>query len=237
MKLVFFPLVLWVSQKTDSHHWGLVPALQLPSAVALVIAILLLDYTLYIWHRMNHTFSFLWRFHNAHHVDLDVDVSTASRFHFGELILSAGFRSGQIALFGIDVFTLILFETLVTTAAQFHHSNINFPFRLERLLNNIVVTPRMHGIHHSIVQRETESNFSTIFSIWDHLHGSVRLNIPQSEITTGVASYRDSRELSFLGTLRLPFRDQRPWKCPDGSVPERNLPLRNQSEGIRQLAE
>ena len=225
LRLVFFPVVLFISDWTAHARFGILPILDLHWALEALIAIVLLDYTLYIWHWMNHKIQFLWRFHNAHHVDLDLDVSTASRFHFGELILSTGLRSGQVVIFGINPFVLILFETLITTAAQFHHSNIRLPFRLERILNKVIVTPRIHGIHHSIVQGETDSNFSTIFSFWDHIHRSIRLNIPQQSITIGVAAYRNSKELGFFKSLLLPFGRPRAWRLPDGSVPGRE-PLR-----------
>ena len=233
LRFGFFPIVFRVSQQTVENHWGLFSQLELPGFVEVLLAILALDYTLYIWHWMNHKIPFLWRFHNVHHVDLDLDVSTASRFHFGELILSTGFRSGQALVFGIDPFTLILFETLVTTAAQFHHSNIRLPIRLERILNKVIVTPRMHGIHHSIVQEETDSNYSTIFSFWDRLHRSVRLNVRQSDVTIGVAVYRDENELSFIKSLWMPFGKQRAWRLPDGVVPRR---LNKESSGSGALS-
>ena len=223
LKLTFFPFVIGISELSAANHWGLIPRFGLPTLIQLIVAIVALDYTLYIWHWLNHRVPFLWRFHNVHHVDLDLDVSTASRFHFGELILSAIFRSGQIVLLGIDPFTLILFETLITTFAQFHHSNIWLPLRLETLINKLLVTPRMHGIHHSIVQKETDSNYSAIFSVWDRLHRSMRLNIRQSQITIGVAAYRDPKEVTFVAVLLLPFQKQRPWKLPDGSNPTREV--------------
>ncbi|MBI2520820.1 MAG: sterol desaturase family protein [Bdellovibrio sp.] len=228
LRLFFFPIVFLISNWTAHTHFGIFPLLKLSSEVEIIASLLALDYTLYLWHWMNHKIPFLWRFHNVHHVDLDLDVSTASRFHFGELIFSTGFRSGQIVLFGINPFMLILFETLITTAAQFHHSNIRLPFPFEKILNKILVTPRMHGIHHSIVQIETDSNFSTIFPFWDHLHRSIRLNIPQSEITIGVAAYRDPKELGLFRTLLLPFSTPRDWKLPDGSTPERTSSPRSQ---------
>lgn len=221
LRFLFFPLVLQVSEKTVAGHFGILPRLGLPAVGGLIVAVLALDYTLYVWHWMNHKIPFLWRFHNVHHVDLDLDVSTASRFHFGELILSTGFRSAQVVLLGIDPFTLILFETLVTTAAQFHHSNIRLPIQIERFLNKVIVTPRMHGIHHSIVQNETDSDYSTIFSFWDRLHHTIQLNVPQAKVTIGVAAYRDPRELGFFATLWLPFRKQRDWLLPDGTHPIR----------------
>jgi sterol desaturase/sphingolipid hydroxylase (fatty acid hydroxylase superfamily) len=221
LRLLFYPIVLLISAWSHREEVGILSYFKLPVAMHLVIAILALDYTFYFWHWLNHKVPFLWRFHNVHHVDLDLDVSTASRFHFGELIMSTGFRSGQILLLGIDPFTLILFETLITTSAQFHHSNIKLPKKFERYLNKFLVTPRMHGIHHSIVREETDSNFSTIFSFWDRIHKSLKLHIPQDMITIGVASYRRPRETSFINSLVIPFNKQRPWRLPDGTVPRR----------------
>ncbi len=215
LQLVFFPGVLWVSRTVEESHWGVLGTLPLNPWIKIMLGILLFDYTLYLWHRMNHVFPILWRFHNVHHVDLDMDVSTASRFHFGELILSTGYRSLQVILIGSDPFTLLLFETLVITAAQFHHSNIRLPLDLERRLGRLLVTPRMHGIHHSIVRDETDSNWSTIFPFWDRLHGTLRLDVAQAEITIGVPSYREDREVSFFRLLLLPFGKQRPWKLPE----------------------
>lgn len=223
LRLLFYPIVLFISVWATREEVGILNLFKLPVAIHLFIAILALDYTFYFWHWLNHKVAFLWRFHNAHHVDLDLDVSTASRFHFGELIISTGFRSGQIILLGIDPFTLILFETLITISAQFHHSNIKLPLGFERHLNKFIVTPRMHGIHHSIVREETDSNFSTIFSFWDRIHRSLKLHIPQDAITIGVASYRYPQENTFLTILAIPFKKQRPWELPDGTVPKREI--------------
>ena len=209
MRLLFFPYVFELAHQTEANGWGILPRFDwvrnLPGGVQFLVSLLLLDYTLYVWHWLNHYVPFLWRFHLVHHVDLDMDVSTASRFHFGELALSAGYRSAQIVLFGIDPWTLVAFETLVTASAQFHHSNIRLPLGLERWLHGVIVTPRMHGIHHSVIEDETNSNFSTIFSIWDRIHGSKRPYSETENPTIGVAEYRDPRELTFLGSLALPF--------------------------------
>lgn len=221
LRATFYPPVMKLSGAVAFHRWGLFGLLHLSSVWRCVLGILALDYTLYLWHRLNHGPAFLWRFHNVHHADLDMDVSTASRFHFGELILSSGFRAGQIVALGIDPVTLVLFETLITSAAQFHHANVRLPIRLERALNLLFVTPRMHGIHHSLVQGETDSNYSTVFSFWDRLHGTNRLGVPQGDIVIGVPGYRDERELTFWGCVLLPFRRLRPWRMEDGSIPAR----------------
>jgi sterol desaturase/sphingolipid hydroxylase (fatty acid hydroxylase superfamily) len=222
LRMSLYPLVIKISYVTENSGWGAIPRLGLPWPLQLMVSLLALDYTLYLWHRLLHKLPFLWRFHNVHHIDLDMDASTALRFHFGELILSAFYRSAQVILFGIDFWTLLLFETSVTAFALFHHSNLRLPQRLESRWNRLLVTPRMHGVHHSIVQNETDSNFGTILTLWDRLHRTLRLHIPQERITIGVPSYRDPQEQTFLKSLLIPFQRQRKWALPDGTVPVRN---------------
>jgi len=152
---------------------------------------------------------------------LDLDVSTAARFHFGEMVFSIGFLALAVVAFGIPPIMLLVFFLCLEVATLFHHSNWRLPIRLERILNSIVVTPRMHGIHHSIVQRETNSNWGTVFCWWDKLHRTLRRDIPQNEITIGVAAYRDEKELTFGQLLVLPFRKQREWRLPNGLEPDR----------------
>jgi sterol desaturase/sphingolipid hydroxylase (fatty acid hydroxylase superfamily) len=221
LRLSLYPLVINISYVTESRGWGLIPWLGLTGLVQLIASLLALDYTLYLWHRLMHKLPFLWRFHNVHHIDLNMDASTALRFHFGELTLSVVYRSAQILLLGINFWTLLLFETCVTAFALFHHSNLRLPLRLESILNRLLVTPRMHGVHHSIVQEETDSNYGTILTLWDRLHRTLRLNIPQEKITIGVPSYRDPKEQTFLKSLLFPFQKQRKWALPDGSIPRR----------------
>ena len=217
LRFTLAPLVFAASSWVVERRLGILPAFEelsgfsLPGFLRLALGLAFLDYTLYFWHALNHKISWLWRFHNVHHVDLDLDTTTALRFHFGELLISAFFRIGQIALFGIDPWTLAAFEVAVTASAQFHHSNLRLPLWFEDRLSWVLVTPRMHGIHHSDVRAETDSNFSTILSVWDRLHGSFRRGIPQERIRIGVPAYRDPRELTVLGSLLLPFGRQRDW--------------------------
>ncbi|MGH8646175.1 MAG: sterol desaturase family protein [Gammaproteobacteria bacterium] len=221
LRLFALPILLTVAAVITERGWGVIQMLRLPRYAEVLLGLILLDYTLYLWHWMNHRIRFLWRFHNVHHVDLDLDTSTAARFHFGEIMLSAFFRSAQIVVLGVDWWMVLIFEALVTSFAQFHHCNVRLHLQFERILCKAIVTPRMHGIHHSIVEGETNSNFSTIFSIWDRLHGTLRLNIPQSQITIGVPGYREPGEISFANALVLPFRHLRPWRLSDGSYPAR----------------
>lgn len=175
-----------------------------------MIGFLLLDFTFYYWHRLNHTLPFLWRFHNVHHIDVDLDVSTALRFHFGEITLSTLFRVLQLLVIGPSAGTFLIFETCFAVAAEFHHSNWRLPFRVERALNRVFVTPRMHGIHHSVIVQETDSNYSTIFSWWDRLNGSFRMITEAHTVTIGVAAYGDLADQGILRLLTLPFQKQRP---------------------------
>ena len=171
---------------------------------------------------------FFWRFHNVHHTDLDLDVTTAARFHFGEILLSIPFRILIVSVFGIAPLVYLVFEIAFESASLFHHSNWRLSLGAERFLNHVIVTPRMHGIHHSIVQGETNSNWGTIFCWWDKLHRSLRRDIPQEAIVIGVPSYRDEKELTLGQLWTLPFKGQRPWRLPTGEVPDR--PRRPASE-------
>jgi sterol desaturase/sphingolipid hydroxylase (fatty acid hydroxylase superfamily) len=219
LSLVPFPLLtaLWA----EHHHFGLLRWLPMPHRVALFVGFLLMDYVYYWWHLALHLLPFLWRFHNVHHTDLDMDVSTAARYLLGEVILSVPFRLVVVAALGIDFWALIIFELIFESVTFFEHSNWRLPIRLERLLHYFLVTPRMHGIHHSIVEGETNSNWGTIFCWWDKLHGTLRRDISQDAITIGVAAYRDETELTIGKLFLLPFGNQRPWRSPDGSTPVR----------------
>jgi sterol desaturase/sphingolipid hydroxylase (fatty acid hydroxylase superfamily) len=181
-----------------------------------------MDLTFYWWHRANHRIPLLWRFHNVHHFDPDLDLSTAFRFHFVELAFSAGFRILQVGLIGISAWTYVVYEVIFQAGTLFHHSNIRLPIHIERMLVAVFVTPRMHGIHHSQVPMETNSNYSTVFSFWDRLHRTLGLNIPQSSIQIGVPGYVAPDDNRLTKALIAPFYPQRNyWRRSDGSVPQR----------------
>ena len=194
---------------TRQHRLGILNWITGPGWLKVAIAFLLLDFTFYYWHRLLHRLPLLWRFHNVHHIDPDLDVSTALRFHFGEIALSVLFRLLQLAVIGPSAATFLIFETCFAAAAEFQHSNWRLPFRLERALNKVFVTPRMHGIHHSIVEEETNSNYSTIFSCWDRLNGSFQPITEAHAVTIGVPAYRDPVDQGVLRLLILPFQKQR----------------------------
>ena len=220
--LVERPAILPLAQFVDGHGWGLLKQLRLPWWLEVLAAVVMLDYTLYVWHYLTHKVPFLWRFHVAHHVDLDLDASTALRFHFGELALSVPWRAAQVSVIGVSPIAYLTWQTFVFLSIMFHHSNVKLPIGFETWLNCLIVTPRMHGIHHSIVERETNSNWSSGLTIWDWLHGTLHLNVPQDEITIGVPAYREAKEVVLPKVLALPFVKQRPsWEFPDGGRPAR----------------
>jgi sterol desaturase/sphingolipid hydroxylase (fatty acid hydroxylase superfamily) len=218
------PVALRLASWNSERSFGLLRVIALPFSAEFILGFLLMDLTFYYWHRANHAFSFFWRFHNVHHVDPDLDVSTSFRFHFGEVLYSAGFRALQVYLIGISLFTYLIYELTFQCATMFHHSNVRLPITVERWLNKIVVTPRMHGIHHSIVKYETNSNYSVIFRWWDLMHGTLRLNVRQSDVVIGVPAYLTPEDNEFLNLLILPFRPQREyWHLPDRNQPARGV--------------
>ncbi len=217
------PAAKFMLHWTKQESFGLVYLVELPSWVKFAIGFLLLDLSFYYWHRANHKFPLLWRFHNAHHIDPDLDVSTGFRFHFIEIAFSAIFRILQVGLIGVSFTTFAIYELIFQANTLFHHSNVQLPLQLERWLNMILVTPRMHGIHHSQVQEETNSNYSVVFPWWDRLHQTLRLNVPASEIAIGVPAYTKPEDNNILNILSMPFQKQRDYWCkPDETPVKRN---------------
>ena len=203
------PVVEPLARVVERRRWGLVPQLGLPRPLEDAAAILLMDYTLYVWHVWTHKVPFLWRFHLVHHADLDCSASTAIRFHFGEMALSVPYRAAQVLVIGTSPRALRLWQRLVLLSITFHHSNLRLPRELERALVGVIVTPRMHGIHHSVVVEEADSNWSSGLTIWDRLHGTLRLDVSQEDLTIGVEGYATPEDVTFSRLVALPFRDQR----------------------------
>lgn len=203
------PIVALVQRLAERGRLGLLRQFAMPRALRVVLGFLLLDYTLYVWHWANHRVPLLWRFHAVHHVDLDLDTTTGLRFHFGELTLAAGFRAAQVLLLGVDRETLRIWQQLLIVSVIFQHSNLELPIDVEQWLNAVIVTPRMHGIHHSTRTEESDTNYSSLLSCWDRLHRSLRLDVPQDAVTIGVAGFTSPADVSLERSLTLPFREDR----------------------------
>lgn len=199
------PIVTCVSRVTADRDWGLVPRLSGPGAVQKIATLLLMDYTLYSWHVLLHRVPVLWRMHAPHHLDRDLDMSTGVRFHMFEFLASIPWRCAQIVLIGATPRTLALWQRLTLVEVLFHHSNARLPRPLEGILSRFIVTPRVHGIHHSIQRAELDSNFSSGLAIWDTLHGTAHVALGRDAVTIGLSDHRYARDVRLAKTLALPF--------------------------------
>jgi len=212
------PLVDPVLRRTAERRLGLLNIVRLPRTIRFAAGILLLDYTLWWWHWLNHVAPPLWRFHLVHHLDRDLDASTALRFHFGEMALAAFFRAAQVRFLGVDPEALAWWQRMLLVSILFHHSNLALPPDVDASLVRFVVTPRMHGIHHGDVEEQTQSNWSSLFTCWDMLHRTFVYGVPQESITIGVPAWEDPRELTLGKALAIPFQRQRDdWCHPERS--------------------
>src|SRR5260370_17708463 len=202
------PTARWALRWSAGRPFGLVHVIALPVPLEFVLSFLLMDLGFYYWHVANHRAPFLWRFHNVHHIDPDLDVSTAFRFHFGEIALSTGFTLLQFSLICPSALPFAVYQLVFQAEVLFHHSNVRLPLGAERLLNKVIVTPRMHGIHHSQIQRENNSHFGTVFPSLDRLHRTLGVNIPQNLVTLRVPRYSLPEDNGFWNALLMPFRKQ-----------------------------
>ena len=207
LRLTERPIAERLTSLVERRRWGLVKRFALPRWVETALAVVLLDYTLYLWHVLTHRAPFLWRFHRVHHADLDLSATTALRFHFGELVLAVPWRAAQILALGVSPRAFSLWQTALFVSVLFHHSNARLPEEFERRLNYLFVTPRMHGIHHSVVPEETDSNWSSGLTVWDRLHGTLRLDVPQDDIIIGLPDRRDPARLGLAEIIPMPFTE------------------------------
>jgi len=219
IRLVELPVTLPLAARVEENGWGLLHLAPAPPFVRVVLALVSLDYTLYVWHVLTHRVPWLWRFHLVHHVDRDLDASTALRFHCAELVISIPWRATQVLVIGVSPLAFTVWQTALLVSTLFHHSNVRLPIALERRLVRVVVTPRMHGIHHSTVRGETDANWSNGLTLWDRLHGTLRLDVPQAEITIGVPGYQAPADVGLPRILALPLVQQRPSWPADGPAP------------------
>jgi sterol desaturase/sphingolipid hydroxylase (fatty acid hydroxylase superfamily) len=189
----------------NEGRFGLLDMVAIPYWGRLIATVVAMDFALYIWHLLNHEMPLLWRFHQVHHSDLNMDVSTASRFHTGEIIMSSAVKIVLIYLLGAEIIGVIVFECLLVFAAQFQHSSVKVPAGFERIFWLLFVPPSMHRIHHSVVIRERNTNYGTIFSLWDRTFGSLFKEVDQEKIVIGLGGYRDPKSLLINHLLLMPL--------------------------------
>jgi len=209
VRLVFPTAAVGMALLAETRGWGLFQALEAPAWLAIVASVILLDLAIYLQHVLVHAVPTLWRLHRMHHADLEFDVTTGLRFHPIEILLSMGIKLGVVAALGPPAVAVLIFEVLLNATSMFNHGNVRLPARLDRVLRRIVVTPDMHRVHHSIVPRETNSNFGFSLPWWDRLFGTYRAQpaATHDSMTIGIEQFRDPSELRLDRMLTQPFRD------------------------------
>jgi sterol desaturase/sphingolipid hydroxylase (fatty acid hydroxylase superfamily) len=209
---LIFPLAgVGLAAFCAKNGWGILNHFPVPFWVAVPLAVIALDFVIWLQHVMVHAVPLLWRLHRVHHADLDYDVTTGARFHPLEIVLSMLIKFATIVVLGPPVVAVVIFEVLLNATAMFNHGNIGLPARLDRILRWVVVTPDMHRVHHSIEDDETNSNFGFNLPWWDRLFGTYRdqPRAGQTGMTIGIRDHGDPREVSCLdGMLLLPFRGE-----------------------------
>ncbi len=225
LQLTEKPVATRLARLVGRRRLGLLKIVSLPRWLEIPAAVVLMDYTLYLWHVLTHKAPFMWRFNLVHHIDRDLDASTALRFHFGELVISVVWRAAQILAIGVSPASLRAWQMFLFPSILFHHSNLRLPEKWDERLQNFIVTPRLHGIHHSIVKAETDSNWSSGLTVWDRLHGTFRDDVPPDKIIIGVPAYQNPNETILTEILPLPFEKQKAdWQSPKeiSHVPDTN---------------
>jgi sterol desaturase/sphingolipid hydroxylase (fatty acid hydroxylase superfamily) len=207
VRLLFpvFPIAL--AQLAETRGWGIFNIVSLAPWLAFVLSFLLLDLIIYLQHVMFHHLPILWRLHRMHHTDLDLDVTSGNRFHPLEIVISMVIKLAAVMLLGPSPLVVLAFEVILNASAMFNHGNIKLPEALDRLLRLLVVTPDMHRVHHSVVVRETNSNFGFNFPWWDRICGTYRAQPENGHLymTIGLKEYRDPGKLTLLRLLLQPF--------------------------------
>jgi sterol desaturase/sphingolipid hydroxylase (fatty acid hydroxylase superfamily) len=203
---VFANTIVYLAKYCEENQIGLLYLLNVSGTLHLIAGFLLTDVWTYWWHRLNHIVPFFWRFHRMHHSDPEMDVTTGSRFHFGEITLSSCIRMTLIPILGLSIDSLILFDVVQLPIIHFHHANLFLPNKLDKILRYFIVTPYMHKVHHSRVKSETDSNYTSVLSIWDRIFGSYVEKEDYHEIRFGLDNYDDEASQSLQGLLFTPLR-------------------------------
>ncbi|NOG73631.1 sterol desaturase family protein [Roseicella sp. DB1501] len=210
---VLFPAgAVGVAMLAQAQGWGLLNVLRAPGWVAVPVSVLLLDLAIYAKHVAFHHVPVLWRLHRMHHADLEFDVTTGVRFHPVEIVLSMLIKSAVVVALGAPPLAVLVFEVLLNATSMFNHGNVRLPGWMDRILRWLVVTPEMHRVHHSILRRETDSNFGFNLPWWDRLFGTYRAQpeAGQESMTIGIPAFRDPRELRLDRMLLQPLRNDGP---------------------------
>ncbi|HEB56861.1 MAG TPA: sterol desaturase family protein [Gammaproteobacteria bacterium] len=208
LRLLFPVAAVGVAAFAHAQGWGLFNYYSLPDFVAIIAAVIIMDFIIYLQHVMVHAIPALWRLHRVHHADLDYDVTTGARFHPLEIILSMLIKFATILLLGPPVVAVIIFEVVLNAMAMFNHGNVGLPDSMDKLLRYFVVTPDMHRVHHSVENDEANSNFGFSLSWWDRLLGTYREQprAGHENMTIGIHKFRELKQSTWItGMLSMPF--------------------------------
>nr|WP_302469078.1 sterol desaturase family protein [Vibrio antiquarius] len=195
----------------QEQQWGLFNLLSLPAWLNVLLAVILLDFVIYVQHVVFHYVKPLWKLHRMHHADLDIDVTTGARFHPIEIIISMGVKIATVFILGVSPIAIVVFEIVLNTSAMFNHSNAKLALSADQKLRNVIVTPDMHRVHHSVIAKETNSNFGFFLSVWDRLFGTYRAQpeLGHDDVVIGIPEIRNEAEQRLDKLLTQPFRYNR----------------------------
>jgi sterol desaturase/sphingolipid hydroxylase (fatty acid hydroxylase superfamily) len=210
LRLIFSVFPVGLAVICAQRGWGLLNYCRIIPPMALIIGVLALDFIIYLQHRMFHFVPVFWRVHMVHHTDEDIDVTTAVRFHPLEIILSLLTKFAAVAVIGAPPLSVLIFEIILNGASMFNHGNIRIPLSVDRIVRMVLVTPDMHRVHHSVIMRETNSNYGFSFPWWDRLFGTYKAQ-PQEghdKMKIGLNGYHDDRSLQLSALLTMPFSYQ-----------------------------
>jgi len=207
VRVVFPMTATGVALFSAKSRLGVFNNVTLPHWMAGLVALVALDLAIYTQHLLFHKIPLFWRLHRMHHTDLDIDVTTGARFHPVEIMLSIGIKMSVVVILGTPAWSILAFEVLLNATSMFNHSNILMDRNIDRILRTFLVTPDMHRVHHSVVTRETDSNFGFNLPWWDRLFGTYLAQpaAGHEAMTIGLANYRDPKWLTLPWMLAVPF--------------------------------
>ncbi|MFZ2448312.1 MAG: sterol desaturase family protein [Syntrophobacteraceae bacterium] len=207
VRLVFPVMPVAMAILATERQWGFLNNANLPYWLAVAAGVIVLDFSIYLQHVLHHAIPALWRLHMVHHADLDYDVTTGLRFHPIEIVLSMGIKIIIVAALGPPALAVLIFEVALNATSMFNHSNIRIPTAADRVLRLFVVTPDMHRVHHSVIIRETNSNYGFNLPWWDRLLGTYK-NQPEKGhegMTIGLSQFQEPKDQTLPRLLVLPF--------------------------------
>lgn len=210
LRLAFGAVLIQTSLMAQNHGMGILSLTPLPTLLLFLVGFVLMDMFMFLFHLLAHAIPVLWRLHRVHHSDLDFDITTAIRFHPLEILVSTIFKMGIILFVGPMPITVLVFEIALNGGALFSHANISLPTKMDRFLRWVIVTPDMHRIHHSVIPKETNSNYGFFLSIWDRLFLTYQHEPQegQEKMDIGIPEFRSEEEVGFIKLLEMPFVEE-----------------------------